>query len=287
MTDTTGTGSDTGASDTMTDTSGTGSDTGASDTMTDTTGTGSDTGASDTMTDTSGTGSDTGASDTMTDTSGTGSDTGASDTMTDTSGTGADAGATGAMTDTAGASGTMTDTADTAGTGAAGGAGATAMAGGPTAHAEMMTTDGTVVGMAHFTATEDGGVMVQVDVAGVAGAAAGEHGIHVHMVGACDPPDFMSAGEHYNPTAMKHGLENPDGPHAGDLPNITFDDAGNGTFNAATATFALGEGENSLMDADGSALIIHANPDDQVTDPSGNSGARLVCGVITADAAAQ
>jgi Cu-Zn family superoxide dismutase len=151
----------------------------------------------------------------------------------------------------------------------------------------MMTADGTVVGTAFFTAADDGGVMVQVDVAGVAAAAPGEHGIHVHMVGACDPPDFMSAGEHFNPTAMKHGLENPDGPHAGDLPNMTFDEAGNGTLSATTATFTLGEGENSLMDADGSALIIHANPDDQVTDPSGNSGDRLVCGVIAAGAPAQ
>jgi Cu-Zn family superoxide dismutase len=209
----------------------------------------------------------------MTDTAGTGDTgtTGASDTMTDTAGT-CDAGATDAMTDTADAG-----AADAAG----------AAAGGAAAHAELMTADGTVVGMAHFTDTADGGVMVQVDVAAVAGAASGDHGIHVHMVGACDPPDFMSAGEHFNPTAMKHGLENPDGPHAGDMPNITMDDAGNGTYSTTTAMFTVGEGDTSVMDADGSAIIIHANPDDQVTDPSGNSGARLVCGVIMADAAAQ
>ena len=161
------------------------------------------------------------------------------------------------------------------------------MAGGASAHAELMTADGTVVGMAHFTETQDGGVTIQVDVAGVAGAAAGDHGIHVHMVGACDPPDFMSAGAHFNPTNMKHGLQNPDGPHAGDLPNMTLDDQGNGTYNTTSTMFTLGAGANSLMDADGSALVIHADPDDQVTDPSGNSGDRIVCGVITADTMAQ
>jgi Cu-Zn family superoxide dismutase len=97
----------------------------------------------------------------------------------------------------------------------------------------------------------------------------------------------MSAGAHFNPTAMKHGLENPDGPHAGDMPNMTLDDQGSGTYNTTTTMFTLGQGENSLLDADGSALVIHAAADDQVTDPSGNSGDRVVCGVITADAATQ
>jgi superoxide dismutase, Cu-Zn family len=173
----------------------------------------------------------------------------------------------------------MTDTAA--------GAGAAAMAGGASAHAELMTADGTVVGMAHFTSTQDGGVMIQVDVAGVAGAAAGDHGIHIHKVGACDPPDFKSAGEHLNPMNKKHGLQNPDGPHAGDLPNMKFDAQGSGTFNTTSTQFTLGAGANSLMDADGSALVIHANPDDEVTDPSGNSGDRIICGVITADTTAQ
>lgn len=141
---------------------------------------------------------------------------------------------------------------------------------------------GNVVGMASFTEGATG-VIVQVDVQGIAGAAPGEHGIHFHQFGACTP-DFTAVGEHFNPTTMQHGLDNPEGPHAGDLPNMTLDDAGSGSYSATTMFVAL-SGPNMLLDADGSALIIHANPDDQVTDPSGNSGDRIVCGVIVAEAA--
>ena len=118
-----------------------------------------------------------------------------------------------------------------------------------------------------------GGVSFHVDARGL---PHGIHGIHVHSVGRCDPPDFASAGPHWNPLAMKHGLNNPAGPHAGDLPNVEA--AANGVL-SATVTVA-GASMASLLDADGAALVIHAQADDYVTDPSGNSGARIACAVI-------
>jgi Cu-Zn family superoxide dismutase len=114
----------------------------------------------------------------------------------------------------------------------------------------------------------------------------GIHGIHVHGVGRCDPPDFASAGPHWNPAMRKHGANNPAGPHAGDLPNIEV--SANGVL-GATVTLPgaslTGPGPAGvLLDGDGASLVIHASPDDYVTDPSGNSGARIACAVITPSA---
>jgi superoxide dismutase, Cu-Zn family len=118
-----------------------------------------------------------------------------------------------------------------------------------------------------------GGVTFRIDGTGL---PHGIHGVHVHGVGRCDPPDFTSAGAHWNPLARKHGTNNPAGPHAGDLPNV--DVAANGVL---AATLVLpGASMASLLDADGAALVIHAAADDYVTDPSGNSGARIACAVI-------
>lgn len=118
-----------------------------------------------------------------------------------------------------------------------------------------------------------GGVSFRITASGL---PHGIHGLHVHAVGRCDPPDFASAGAHWNPTDKKHGMNNPAGPHAGDLPNVEV--AANGVLNATVtlpnATMA------ALLDADGSALVLHATADDYVTDPSGNSGARIACAVI-------
>ncbi len=104
----------------------------------------------------------------------------------------------------------------------------------------------------------------------------GIHGIHVHQVGRCDPPGFTSAGEHWNPTARRHGLQNLQGPHGGDLANIAV--PANGVVNEALVL--SGASLAALGDADGSALVIHAAADDHVTDPSGNSGARIACAII-------
>jgi Cu-Zn family superoxide dismutase len=104
----------------------------------------------------------------------------------------------------------------------------------------------------------------------------GIHGIHVHPIGRCDPPDFASAGTHWNPTGKQHGLNNPNGPHAGDMPNVTV--AANGVLEETVvlphATLA------ELVDADGAAILIHANADDYVSQPSGNSGPKIACAVI-------
>ena len=97
-----------------------------------------------------------------------------------------------------------------------------------------------------------------------------------HAVGRCEGPDFASAGSHWNPAGKKHGLNNPAGPHAGDMPNVEV--AANGVL-SATVVLA-GASMDSLLDADGAALLIHAGADDYMTDPSGNSGARIACAVI-------
>jgi Cu-Zn family superoxide dismutase len=118
-----------------------------------------------------------------------------------------------------------------------------------------------------------GGVAFRIEAAGL---PHGIHGLHVHAIGRCDPPDFASAGPHWNPLAKKHGMNNMAGPHAGDLPNV--DVAANGVL-AATVTVA-GASMASLVDSDGAALVLHAKADDYVTDPSGNSGPRIACAVI-------
>jgi len=118
-----------------------------------------------------------------------------------------------------------------------------------------------------------GGVSFHVEGVGL---PHGLHGIHVHSVGRCDPPDFSSAGAHWNPAGKQHGLSNPAGPHAGDLPNVEI--AANGVL-SATVTVA-GASLAALLDADGAALVLHATADDYRTDPSGNSGARIACAII-------
>ena len=144
------------------------------------------------------------------------------------------------------------------------------------ATAELKNASGQVVGSAQFSQDAGGVVLIKASFSGVEGA----HGMHIHTTGKCDGPDFTSAGGHFNPTAKKHGLLNPDGPHAGDLPEITVLSGGAGSLETTTNRVSLTTGASSLFDADGSALVVHAGHDDQVTDPTGNSGARLACGVI-------
>jgi len=109
----------------------------------------------------------------------------------------------------------------------------------------------------------------------------GSYGFHVHAVGRCDPPDFTSAGPHWNPTSRQHGKENPQGMHLGDLPNLSIASDGTGSLDATIMGATLRGGANAVLDADGAALMIHAGPDDYRTDPSGESGARVACGVVS------
>jgi len=109
----------------------------------------------------------------------------------------------------------------------------------------------------------------------------GEHAIHFHAVPKCDGPDFKSAGGHFNPAGKKHGFDNPDGHHAGDMKNFTVDAKGKAKTDAMDDDVTLGEGANSLFSNGGTAIVIHAKADDYKTDPSGNSGDRIACGVIT------
>lgn len=114
----------------------------------------------------------------------------------------------------------------------------------------------------------------------VAGLTQGTHGIHLHMVGKCDAPEFTTAGGHLNPGMKQHGTENPAGSHLGDLPNLTVGASGAGTI-TATLGGSREEVLAQIFDVDGTAVVIHASADDYRTDPSGNSGARIACGVIT------
>jgi superoxide dismutase, Cu-Zn family len=109
----------------------------------------------------------------------------------------------------------------------------------------------------------------------------GEHGIHFHQNPKCDAPDFKSAGPHFNPEGKKHGLENPEGHHAGDMLNLTVDANGKADGSLEDKDATLGDGPHSLFSNGGTAIVIHAKADDMKTDPSGNSGDRMACGVIT------
>jgi Cu-Zn family superoxide dismutase len=131
-----------------------------------------------------------------------------------------------------------------------------------------------------LTATAQGRDSVRLAVAATR-VPAGTHGTHLHAVGRCDPPDFTTAGAHLNPAGRQHGLRNPRGPHLGDLPNLVVGSGGSGQLQVTVAG-TLTPGQAPLFDADGTALVIHASADDQVSDPSGNSGARIACVVIAA-----
>lgn len=138
--------------------------------------------------------------------------------------------------------------------------------------AMLRTADGAAAGSATATAAGEQ-VVVALQVQGL---PPGEHGVHVHTTGRCDGPTFESAGGHWNPTDATHGLEDPAGQHAGDMPNLTV-----GADGAGTLEYRLVGGSfDGLLDADGSAFVVHASADDQRSDPSGNSGDRIACGVF-------
>src|SRR5687768_12692216 len=140
------------------------------------------------------------------------------------------------------------------------------------ATAELKDARGTKIGTA--TLTEDkGAVTVKLEVSGL---QPGPRAFHIHAIGKCEGPDFKSAGPHYNPHNKKHGSENPEGPHAGDMPNIVVGADGKGTAEVTVAKTTLG----ALLANMGTSLVVHEKEDDNKTDPAGNAGARIACGVV-------
>ena len=144
------------------------------------------------------------------------------------------------------------------------------------ASAEIRNSAGLVVGTATATQTGDS---IRVRLEGTR-MPQGAHGAHIHMTGRCDPPSFTSAGDHWNPTGRRHGKNNPQGMHLGDLPNLLIGTDGRGTLEyTIPSAWVVGRGR-PMLDANGASIVIHANPDDFRTDPSGNSGGRIACGVF-------
>lgn len=147
----------------------------------------------------------------------------------------------------------------------------------PAATASLKDARGQPVGTATFT--ELGGV-VKLKVS-ASGLSPGQHGIHIHEKGRCEAPDFKSAGGHFNPHGRQHGTDNEHGTHAGDMPNLEAGADGKASLQTVLHGVTLERGAaNSLLDADGAAIVIHAHADDQKSEPSGNSGDRVACGVV-------
>ena len=145
-----------------------------------------------------------------------------------------------------------------------------------TASATIKDAMGKTIGDATLCETSSG-VLIKVDLTG---APAGVHAIHVHTTGKCDAPMFTTAGGHFAPGGTKHGLMAAGGPHAGDLPNIFVPADGKLSIEIFEPNVTLAAGPRSLLDADGSAIVLHATADDYMTDPAGNAGGRIACGVV-------
>ena len=146
----------------------------------------------------------------------------------------------------------------------------------PGATGEIIGSEGQAIGSVNLSQLANG---LQI-IATAEDLPAGVHGFHVHAVGRCDPPDFQSAEGHFNPDDGSHGFHAEGGPHAGDLPNVHIGDDGVLAVEFVTDRLTLEDGDAAILDDDGAALVLHANADDYVTDPSGESGGRIACAVI-------
>lgn len=142
-------------------------------------------------------------------------------------------------------------------------------------HVDLADAKGNNVGMAMISPAKGGGVSIDLTLKGL---PPGEHALHLHEVAKCEPPTYKSAGAHFNPAKKKHGVLNPDGPHAGDMAN--FKVAANGTAQTTITNknVTMNSGANSIL---GTALVIHQGADDMKTDPTGNAGDPIACGAIT------
>ena len=151
------------------------------------------------------------------------------------------------------------------------------------AMAELKNAKGEVVGKVRLAGRGGEGVRITGEVSGL---TPGDHGIHIHMTGKCEAPDFASAGGHFNPTGAKHSL-NTQGGHAGDLGNLKVESDGTAKIDMTVPGVMMrGTEANSLFKEGGTALVIHANADDLKSDPAGNAGGRVACGVISRPGAA-